>query len=256
MILYRMNERFAQTSFSIELTRDGSPTLRFSEGGESMHHSEGAASETLYIYKNVIKKAFSCLNQCNVMVVGLGLGYIELSWALELLKKDKKQSNEFVSNIISFEKDFELVNEFNNWLKGESKNKEIYDIIFKSLGGLDSDSHRIKSILIQNYKKYDFQNSLTTDTEPIMPFQLICFDAFSSKTNCNLWTEDFLDNFLRKFCANDCVFTTYACTGALKRALIQNGFKVIKRPGFVGKRDSTLALRGEFMTFENFFRIF
>ena len=44
-----MNNEFAQTRFTIEITADGSPTLKLPEQGESMHHSGGAAKETDYI---------------------------------------------------------------------------------------------------------------------------------------------------------------------------------------------------------------
>ena len=221
-----------------------------------MHHSGGAASETIYIYKNVIRQAFSCLPECHVMVVGLGLAYIEISWAIEVLNASTDVSGRYASYLISYEKDEELGNEFFKWLKGESNNNETYDSIYKMLGGLDHQHLNTKSILLENYREHPLRGALESGCQVVEPFNVICFDAFSSKTNTHLWSDDFLNEFLDRFCAKDCVFTTYACTGILKRALIQKGFTFIKRPGFTGKRDSTLALRGNFATFEKLFRTF
>ncbi|MFZ4405454.1 MAG: hypothetical protein ACOYOK_15255 [Pseudobdellovibrionaceae bacterium] len=52
-------------NFTAEITEDGSPTLRLKQSstakfptGESMHHSGGAATETLYIYGYAIQQVF------------------------------------------------------------------------------------------------------------------------------------------------------------------------------------------------------
>jgi tRNA U34 5-methylaminomethyl-2-thiouridine-forming methyltransferase MnmC len=74
-------------------------------------------------------------------------------------------------------------------------------------------------------------------------FNCIAFDAFSSKSTPELWTRDFLDHFLASACDDSCVLSTYACTGNLKRALIDAGFELRIREGYASKRDSTLAVR-------------
>lgn len=84
---------------------------------------------------------------------------------------------------------------------------------------------------------------------------MICYDAFSQKTNNPLWQKEFLEKFIHDHAEEDCVFTTYACTSVLKKVLTEKKFQLIKRPGFFGKRDSTLALRGCFKTKEYFFQI-
>ncbi|MBY0451839.1 MAG: hypothetical protein K2P92_02310, partial [Bdellovibrionaceae bacterium] len=83
---------------------------------------------------------------------------------------------------------------------------------------------------------------------------LICFDAFSQQTSQELWSPDFLTRFLAESAHEDCVLTTYACTGHLKKALRDNGFEVIQRPAFRGYRDSTLALRGRFKSLASLYR--
>lgn len=223
-------------SFVIELTGDGSPTLRLKKSSsekqaESMHHSGGAASETLYIYTEPFKKTLSITTQSNLSigVVGLGLGYIELSITPALS----------VAKLVSFEKDQELVENFKSWIHGQEN--KTYDLICEKL-------HVDKSSALKklNALGWHCEGELTPATQISEPFNYVAYDAFSQFTDGPLWTDEFLDFFLTNLCAKDCVFATYACTGLLKRALIRNGFSFIKRPGFKGKRDATLALRGEF----------
>lgn len=236
-------------SFVIELTADGSPTLRLKNSNElhpekmpeSMHHSGGAAAETLYIYtgpfKNILK-ALSELkqNQLSIGVVGLGLGYIELSILQNLT------ANPAISaSLTSFEKETELVEAFTAWLNGNANST--YDLICEKL-----------SVDKNNVIEWEILGELTAKTAINQPFHFVAYDAFSQFTDGPLWTDEFLDFFLTNLCAKDCVFATYACTGNLKRALQRNGFLFIKRPGFSGKRDATLALRGEFTALRHLFQ--
>ncbi len=231
-------------SFVIELTGDGSPTLRLKKSSsekqaESMHHSGGAAAETLYIYTEPFRKTLSVFKHENLSigVVGLGLGYIELSMVPSLT----------TAKLVSFEKEQELVESFKTWVHGQ-KNKT-YDLICEKLK-VD------KSSVLKKLNSLDWvcEGELTAETKINNPFNFIAYDAFSQFTDGPLWTDAFLDFFLTNLCAKDCVFATYACTGLLKRALLRNNFVFIKRPGFTGKRDATLALRGEFISHQHLFQ--
>jgi hypothetical protein len=86
---------------------------------------------------------------------------------------------------------------------------------------------------------------IVSDLEAVTgSFHGICYDFYSSKQDPELWSEDFLKSFLKRFADSEiCFFSTYACTGVLKRALAQHNFTVIKKPGFCQKRDSTLAYK-------------
>ena len=83
--------------FEIEITGDGSPSLRLLESvdpakdkGESMHHSGGACAETLLIYGQPIALTLQKVEKAHFLIVGLGLGYIELTIAREALLLGKK----------------------------------------------------------------------------------------------------------------------------------------------------------------------
>ncbi len=232
--------RSPSKQFIPETTADGSPTLRLISESlvdltirvESMHHSGGAASETQYIYGNPIRQGLAVDPEINFLVVGLGLGYIEMLIASETAGR----------KIISYEIDPELRHNFSDWVSGADE-FDIYDQVCRSIK-LEPDFVRLQ--IQKNHLKLCGELSLKTVFE--QKSHVICFDAFSQKTSGTLWTEEFLDYFIVHSCEQDCIFTTYACTGLLKRTLEKHGFQFEKRPGFIGKRDSTLATRGKFKT--------
>lgn len=219
--------------FITELTADNSPTLRLISSAtskpESMHHSGGAATETKYIYGEAILKALTFQKDLNFLVVGLGLGYIEI--LISSLIENAK--------IESYEIDEELRTHFLEWINNSRgpDQFEIYNLVCKTL---NVNNEQVRSRLAA----LTLNSELHLKTVFNHKNHVICFDAFSQKTSGTLWTEEFLDYFILNACHDDCIFTTYACTGLLKRVLIKHGFTLVKRAGFVGKRDSTLAVRG------------
>jgi len=278
ILLQKWQNLFQESAFEVELTADQSPTLRMlgppaenSSRAESMHHSGGAATETKYIYSQVIEAALSAylvqprLNQqFATAVIGLGLGYIEICWALNLLKKKLGPSNEITLD--TFETVSKLKSLFATWVSSprdhhtisSSENEEIsiYDFVVQKI---QPEAQLVEVIGILNQA---LQQDHLRFHENLLSFQkntqwnVICYDAFSQKTSHPLWQKDFLDYFLERHAASDCVFTTYACTGVLKKCLQEKGFTLLKRPGFQGKRDSTLAVRGYFSTDLSLFQTF
>lgn len=215
-----------------------------------MHHSGGAAAETEYIYKTPLRFMFENLKFSSVHVVGLGLGYIEISWAIEYLKILANKAH--VSTLQSFEVETELCEQFMNWVYADKATSGVYDQICTFLDP-KIDSQQIKKILADNFLNHPISGDLTANYKKFIKPNLVCFDAFSSKTSQELWTYEFLNGYLEN-CHEDCVFTTYACTGVLKRALKAHQFKLFTRLGFKGKRDSTFAVRGNFKGAETLYR--
>ena len=236
-----MNTDFSQLGFKIEFTKDGSPTLRVSEFDETMHHSGGAAKETNYIYFQPIQRALALMPEASTCVVGLGLGYIEIAWALA--KPD------YNATLSSFEINPALRKCFRDWLG--SDDIRIYDEITLCLHP-GSNIKKIKERLSTNFSEYEIHSDIRSATGN---WNIICYDAFSRKISSELWSEEFLDYFFKNCCAPDCVFTSYACTANLRRVLEANGFELFVRAGFSGKKNSTIALRGIF-TSDSVFRTF
>lgn len=230
--------------FEMIKTADGSPSVRLwksQQPPEAMHHLSGAFSETLYIYGSAVKSSLELESNLNVLSVGLGLGYNEiLSAGIALSANAPLQMR-------SFESENLLRNNFINWLR-DDHSPEPWKGIYETILGLVSQEvgllpDHLKNYLLESLDNGNWTLDKTLDAHTDFPqtFNCILFDAFSSGATPSLWTEDFLNSFLRKAAADTCIFSTYAATGALRRSLQNSGFNVEMRPGFSGKRQSTWA---------------
>lgn len=238
--------------FKVELTADQSPTLRLLQSqneqhldGESMHHSGGAWSETLQIYgraiDDVYQKSYKKPEMIQFVVVGLGLGYIELLIA-QLAEKHHYPTE--LIQIMSFESVPELRDYFIAWLNQESLPfpvASIYDQVASFVG----EQSRVQLNRIFKKGNFKIQGALSSEQLQQLKSQ-ICFsglfyDAFSSKTNPELWEEDFLKSFIALHHPHFSVLATYASKGTLKRALKFHHFLNHEEKGFQGKRNSTYA---------------
>jgi len=232
----------------LETTQDGSPTLRSRSGqGESMHHSGGAFSETEQIYGSIAMEAFQGLKSVGVLSVGLGLGYNELMISALSLCFPKVEVK-----IRSFETESYLRSFFLNFINGKLPEGEILQTYWKIAQLWAQKFQQKPEELIQRVLQLQKQGrfevgqdySLETKTEKM---NIILYDAYSSKTSQELWGEDFLKKAIQDWSSEDCILGTYACTGALKRALVHNRFAFYKKEGFFGKRNSTQGRRGQFI---------
>ena len=244
------------TKFQFVTTEDGSLSARIGAPGlpqeqcsEAMHSLRGAFSETVYIYGTAIQRALSSGFEARILSMGLGLGYVELLSAALALKTNREISGE------SFEIVPELRDYFRAWLFENDVPRdfhEAYDSICKrtseTIGGVDAMTVKSEFARAVREGRWVIRHALDANTEFAHPFGCICFDAFSSKSTPDLWNEEFLREFLKKTSAPRSVLSTYACTGALKRALKAENFVITIREGFSSKRDSTFAVRDEAST--------
>ena len=266
--------------FCYLLTADGSPTVRIDEPradglpipSESMHSMKGAFSETAYIYGSAVELCLTRNFTPRVLSLGLGLGYVEIMSAALFLRHSEALTEEarliFLSRAggESFEAIPELRDWFQAWLFDDSdighrranegdqaprpslpnEFKRIYsDILARTSEQFAVSAERVKTLLRDQIRggQWRIHPALSSSTSFSEQFGCICFDAFSSKTSPALWTDEFLQKFITNAASDRTVFSTYACTGALKRALRAAGFDVQIRPGFSTKRDSTFAVR-------------
>lgn len=240
--------------FEIEITGDGSPSLHLltpsdpaKKIGESMHHSGGACAETNLIYGEPITAVLGFHARPHFMVVGLGLGYIELVIAREALKVGKSPSQ--LGLLTSYESVPELRNFFVAWIGGSqdlhSEVQGTYDLVAECvLKDTSITSTNLKTFLTHFFKsESDIHAALEADCVFESKYHCILYDAFSAKTTPTLWSEEFLNHLLKNATAETSVMSTYACRGSLKRALRNQGFEVITREGFQGKRNSTLGYK-------------
>ena len=230
----------------IVLTEDGSPSMAWDfDGGrrETMHAKEGAVSETNYIYGEALR----ILQQNNwpprVLSMGLGLGYNEFLAAAYFIDPALTDTR-----ILSFEKDPGLREQFAAWVKNEACDLgSVYEKILTLTAALTGCTPlELKLTLARLLAKNQLQlhGELTLDLKLESGFSAILYDAFSGYSQPELWQQNHIAEFLKKYAAPNCVFTTYACTGQLKRALTAENFKLLPRKGFSFKREATLAIRG------------
>jgi hypothetical protein len=214
-------------------------------GTELMHSVDGAFSETIYLYEDVVKYV---LSQSEIKVpsflsLGLGMGYVEILLCAYLLKNN-------ICNpvrIFSYEKEFELRDFFRKYIFNEeipAVFKNAYDDIiskFTIYYKLDSDL----KLAIQNKIK---QNEIILNADYNMNTQLdysingLFFDAFSINTSPDLWEDSLLHKIL-SLCDTKAAFATYAARTHLKRVLLEHGFHLEKKKGYGGKKESTFAYR-------------
>lgn len=239
--------------FLFETTEDGSPTVRIAQASgtdatsEAMHSLRGAFSETVYIYGSALETALSRGFTPSVLSMGLGLGYVEILATGLFIKAglaDQARGE-------SFEIVPELREWFRAWLLDDGRTPEGFsnayrEILLRVAKHAGVADHEIRAELARMVSdgRWVLSEALTAESDFSGRFGCICFDAFSSKTTPELWTEEFLKHFLATAADERCVLSTYACTGALKRALRHSGFDLDIRMGFSSKRDSTFAVRG------------
>jgi hypothetical protein len=237
-----------KSSFLFELTADNSFTMRFidprsGEKLECMHSLRGAFSETDYIYGQALRIALTKQLEPRILSVGLGLGYCEILTAALMLHEN--------FTLESFESDPDLREHFRNWVLDQAcapDFRKVYEQTCKSaalLCGIEAPSiqQKLRQQLLN--QKFVMHEELSVRTHFEKKSSIILFDAFSSKSSPNLWTEEFLIYFFKHACADQCVFSSYAATGGLKRALKTAKFRTEFSKGFGTKRESTFAFRSE-----------
>ncbi|MCO5113798.1 MAG: MnmC family methyltransferase [Bdellovibrionaceae bacterium] len=249
----------SQDEFPFEwiTTKDGSFTLKpLQEGSEWMHSLHGAYSESQYIYGEAIRKALTrteavALPQpLHIFSLGLGLGYVEWIALLECLRAQVQ------FQIHTYESEDSLKDLF---IQNACHDSLAFSYLTKHLL-LDYTPEEISHAL--NVLKFSFSPDHEDHTKPLCFYpafpsadvgstslnspacHLILYDAYSSKSQNELWEQKQLEVFLSLQAAEEfCVFATYASTSALKKALKNKGFKLESKKGFANKRESILAVR-------------
>lgn len=248
---------------------------------ESMHSLRGALSETEYIYGQAVSKTLELESSLRVLSMGLGLGYNELLTAALWIQSENSgefylESFESVDelkayflawlSLVSHQEDSQAFERSESQttapVSGPNSNQTTpnqtkpiplppdFASAYEEIGKMLTARTRVSSAEIAKFLlsarergAWKLRDTLDPQTEFAESLNCLLFDAFSSKSTPELWTEEFLDRFFSKVAAPTCVFSTYACTGALKRSLRKAGFELNIREGFASKRDCTFAVR-------------
>lgn len=231
--------------FELVRTADQSPSFQRTDhpNQETMHHRGGAYSETQYIYGDAVR--FALKQELRSFVsVGLGLGYNELLVACESIKIGLSSSNIWM---VSYETVDQLKADFLLFIQQKTAASGVYDDLLQFfMKDYGFTRETILNWLNQAHLEghWILADGLGLQTPILKQAECCLFDAFSSKTTPDLWTEEFLKFFMEKHLAQKAIFSTYARTGNLKRSLVTCQFQMLERAGFAGRRESTLAVRG------------
>ena len=244
----------AERDFLLAETLDGSWTVSLptpdGARAERMHHPAGALTETCQIYGTAIGAMLELTqgSPLRVLSVGLGLGYVELLAAAMFFGRGRADALE----LVSLESDPFFRDRFGNWLAGGFDSETFpfatlnhIEAITMGVIGLHPKELSLRKYLgdLRREGRFHLLGDIRKLDEDTGRFHLILFDLFSSKTNQELWTEDFIRSFVEARAQGSCIFASYASTGNLKRGLRANGFQLNPLPGFAGKRETTLAHR-------------
>ena len=183
----------------------------------------------------------------HILSVGLGLAYNEL---ISVAYFEKSNICNF--KLVSYEKEQTLIDGIREWTHLGERAMGPWVRGYEIILAYTADSFGLpKTHLRQALSKaiddgqWVLRGALTPGTQFSERFHCIFYDAFSAHTDQKLWESGHLVAWLSRACASECLFTTYAAKGSLARALRSQGFEVIKRPGFGGKRHSIWAVRSD-----------
>lgn len=217
---------------------------------ELMHSSQGAFSESIYVYEPIIEWVFQHSLPPSFLTIGMGLGYLEIMITAYYLKYEKNKLTETDFLIQAFEAEAKLVLYFKNFflnLPTPFLFVQVYNSILSKMAKYYQLSetelfNSVQQVLLD--KKMVLQNSFTNSTVLAQPASGIFFDAFSPQSCPELWEEDLINNLLiKKNLVPNCCFATYASRGFLKRKLKEKSFQVKVKKGFMGKRESIFAIK-------------
>lgn len=218
-------------------TSDGSFTLYSESFQEACHSPAGAKTETLlhYIQGCQVHEKLAAKNTLSILEVGFGTG-LGMTTTYDSLKETRKPVF-----FISLEIDKRLADDFfsREDLKDLYQAKWVSQAEFGYYEGSRLNFHF--KILIGNARK------ILPQFLEIMPqsWDAIYQDAFSPKRNPVLWTREWFE-LLRSHSKPDTILSTYSAGDAIRKSMIEAGWKVYKGEKFGAKRTSTRArLEGE-----------
>lgn len=232
-----------EIGFAIETTKDESPTLRLingtERGGESMHHTGGAFSETCLIYGQAFKKGFELNANPVIVSLGLGLGYVEVLATVFAMLHNSSQFK-----IYSYESVPGLRKHFENFYQNDQDSATYQWILNQMALTYKIDSQKIRAEVKKalNENRLQLLGDFVSEAKNLKSFDVFCYDAYSKKTSPELWDEVVMADIFSRGSDKSCV-SSYASNSALKTALATAGYQVEKLEGFQGKRNRTWAYR-------------
>jgi|YNPMSStandDraft_2_1061718.scaffolds.fasta_scaffold03154_2 tRNA U34 5-methylaminomethyl-2-thiouridine-forming methyltransferase MnmC len=208
--------------FEIIQTADNSYTIKDNIINETFHSIQGAYSESMHVFINEGLLLFNNKPKVNIFEMGFGSG---LNVILTLLNKDASQRIYYVT-VDKYplpESLFpDLINQFNT-----NNEKELYKKIMECPWNknIHINKNFILKKILSDIETYTFDCT----------FDLIYYDAFSLKSQPELWSESIFKKLYNALNTNGFI-VTYACNKIAKNNLKSAGFKFERLKGALNKK--------------------
>jgi len=223
----------------IILTEDGSFTIYIPEWNESYHSRHGSVQEAYHVFiKNGLDEFSS--DSVNILEIGFGTGLNAFITLLESLRRNLKINYTGIEKYPVPAEEFTKLNypEILNQRNPHFSDPELRNYY----SGLMSAIWEKKIPICPQFDLTKIQADFLEFEYLENRFDLIYFDAFGARVQPELWTEDLFGKLYSSLKTNG-ILTTYSAKGSVRRALIETGFKVEKRPGPPGKREMLTAFK-------------
>jgi len=217
------------------ITEDGSHTLFVPSLNEHYHSTYGAVNESMHVFiTNGFRNIIQNHEKINILEVGFGTG---LNALLTLSEATKNKIQVHYSAYELYPLPYEIYSQLNyaEFLKNNSLSDFIK--LHKAAPSIDVQisEHFTLHKIIENISE------LKTEKEK---YHLVYFDAFAPDIQPELWTKNIFDQIINAMFSGG-ILTTYCAKGSVKRVLKEVGFVITNPPGPKGKREMTVAVKGQ-----------
>lgn len=214
----------------IEITEDGSTTLKLTEFDEQFHSIHGAINESIHIYINAGLKFLGEREALKILEVGFGTGLN----ALLTLQNTGARKIEYhaIEAYPLKEEEYKQLN-YNLFIDNELKNIHSKIMQFDEGKWMNINSNFKLKVSVAKIEEIYLESD---------KYDLVYFDAFGPAVQPELWSEKIFEKIYRSMAQNS-VLVTYCSKGAVKRSLKKVGFEVLGLPGPIGKREITRCIK-------------
>lgn len=216
-----------QREAEIEITDDGSATLRHPLFGDTYHSMRGALTEARHIF---IANALATLSRNPVRILEIGFGSSLNAW---LSLRYGMQHGIGI--------DYRAVELYPVPVETALRLGYTEDPLFISLHRCGWNTRQKISDTFA-LTKYNCDLTLGGAAWEDDPCDVIYFDAFAPDTQPEMWSEDVFRRMYALLVPGGSL-VTYSAKGTVKQALRSAGFTVKRLPGAAGKRHMTKAVK-------------
>jgi tRNA U34 5-methylaminomethyl-2-thiouridine-forming methyltransferase MnmC len=236
----------------IELTDDGSKTVRSGLTGETYHSLRGAVGESRHVFIEAGFLPISGVKSEPIFVFELGLGTGLNAW-LTLLETEKLQRqveyvavekhpvNQAITAQLEYSDDPRFAAMHSAPWGERTQISEHFGLL-----KLHGDAAEILGKAAAKAAKAAEINESSSggdDNDVQNRFDVVYWDAFAPDVQPELWTPEIFTKVASQM-APAGILVTYSAKGDVRRALLAAGFEVEKLPGALGKRHMIRARSG------------